>query len=68
MKYDIIFIRSDKVVAKGKSVVIPGVWSKVFVNGELLRVSSVTTKTYIRKRLFGYSIKVFYIVDVFEEV
>lgn len=68
MKYNVVFIRDDKIVAKGKSVVIPGFKSKVFVNGEWLKVFSVTTKTYIRKRLFGHSIKVFYVVDIFEEV
>lgn len=67
MKYDIIFI-NDKVIAKGKSNTIPVARSKVFVNGKWLKVFSVTTKTYIRKRLFGHSIKVFYVVDIFEEV
>lgn len=66
MKYDIIFIRADKVIAKGKSNTIPVARSKVFINKEWLEVFQVYTRTYVHKRLFGHSIKSYYVVDVFD--
>lgn len=66
MKYNIIFMRSDKKIASGKTDIIPYVKSEVFINGEWLRVFSVQTRHYIKKRLGKYIIKSCYVVDVYK--
>ena len=65
MKYNIIFMRTDKPIGMGKTNIIPTPKSEILVNGEWLEVFSVETRHYIKKGFFGYKITSCYIADVF---
>jgi len=65
MKYNIIFMRTDKVIGMGKTNIIPKVKSEILIDGKWLEVFSVETRHYIKRGLFGYKITSCYVVDVF---